>query len=338
MDLVSYLVLVVYLGNAYILSINIRDPSMTQLALDIDGLHKTYPQWRKKGVVALTDINFSVKKGEIVGLLGPNGAGKTTAIKCICGLILPDEGTISYFGEATVDGVANHVSAVLEGNRNIYWRLTSRENLEFFAGLQGIPRGEVKETIYDILKTFDLMEKEDVPARMLSRGMQQKLALGCALIRDTPILLLDEPTLGLDVETSLDLRHYIRGMVKQGKTIVLSSHDMNVVEDICDRVVIIDHGRVVADDRVEDLKAVFKVQAYEIGLHGCWECLKDELSDGFKVEIKDSKTMISCQLKDSMSFYRLMDFLKERDIEIENISTKEPNFEEIFIKLLGRGQ
>ncbi len=309
---------------------------MVETALEIKGLSKTYPQWRKKSVKALRDVNFSVAKGEVVGLLGPNGAGKTTAIKCICGLILADKGTISYFGEESGKRIAEHVSAVLEGNRNIYWRLTSRENLEFFAGLQGHSPSSVRVKIYNILKTFDLVEKENIPARKLSRGMQQKLALGCALIRDTPMLLLDEPTLGLDVETSLELRRYIRDMVKKNeKTILVSSHDMNVVEDVCDRVVIINHGRVVADDTVERLRAVFKVQAYEVGLNGSYENLERILSDVIKVDTKGSQTVLTCQLKNSEDFYRLIDLLKGSDVEIDYIKTKEPNFEEIFIKVLG---
>ncbi len=309
---------------------------MERFALELKGLNKTYPQWRKPGVDALVDVNFSVCRGEILGLLGPNGAGKTTAIKCICGLILPDTGTISYFGHETANGIARYVSAVLEGNRNIYWRLTSRENLEFFAGLQGLSPSSVKTKIHDILDNFDLTDKEDVPARKLSRGMQQKLALGCALIRDTPILLLDEPTLGLDVETSFDLRRYIKNLAKEdGKTILLSSHDMNVVEDICDRVVIIDHGCVITDDTVERLKGVFKVQAYEIGLHGRHRNLERALGDGMEVDIRDSRTTLRCQLKDSTAFYNLVDMLKKRNIEIDYIKTLEPNFEEIFIKVLG---
>ncbi len=308
---------------------------MTERALEVKGLNKTYPQWRKESVEALRDVSFDLSKGEVMGLLGPNGAGKTTAIKCVCGLILPDSGSVRFFGEEVKDRVARYVSAVLEGNRNIYWRLSTRENLEFFAGLQGLSPSSVREDIVSLLKTFKLEDKENVPARKLSRGMQQKLALGCALIRDTPLLLLDEPTLGLDVETSLELRNYIKELVRDGdKTILLSSHDMNVVEDVCDRVVIINHGRVVADDTVKGLKDIFKVQAYEIGLQGRWNELRDVLPEHYDIDIRNSHTVISCQLKDSKEFYRLVDIFKERGIEIDHVKTKEPNFEEIFVKLL----
>ena len=309
---------------------------MTERALEVKGLNKTYPQWRKESVEALRDVSFDLSKGEVMGLLGPNGAGKTTAIKCICGLIIQDSGSVRFFGEEVKDRVARYVSAVLEGNRNIYWRLSTRENLQFFAGLQGLSPSSVREDIDKLLKTFKLVDKENVPARKLSRGMQQKLALGCALIRDTPLLLLDEPTLGLDVETSLELRNYIKELVRNGdKTILLSSHDMNVVEDVCDRVVIINHGRVVADDTVKGLKDIFKVQAYEIGLNGRWNDLRDVLPEHYDIHIRDSHTTINCQLKDSKEFYRMVDIFKERGIEIDHVKTKEPNFEEIFVKLLG---
>jgi len=148
-----------------------------------------------------------VQKSEVVGLLGPNGAGKTTTIKCLAGLIKPTSGEIYLDGiDALRDQkrALGRVAAVLEGNRNIYWRLTPRENLEFFGGLQGLPLRRVRSYIdeHELLELFDLKGKVNTPARKLSRGMQQKLAVACALVKQTEVLLLDEPTLGLDVETS----------------------------------------------------------------------------------------------------------------------------------------
>ncbi len=308
-------------------------------ALEVIDLVKEYPSWRNESVKAVNRVNFSVNTGEIVGLLGPNGAGKTTIIKCVCDLINPTSGIIKVFEEdICTKRVALDLAAVLEGNRNIYWRLTAKENLEFFAGLQGLSPGRRRKKIRGFLKKFGLKEKKDTPARKLSRGMQQKLALGCALIRDTPLLLLDEPTLGLDVETSIELRKYIKELASvEGKTVLLSSHDMNVVEEVCERVVIINEGEVVADDNIDNLKGFFNVQAYEISVKGSIE--KYELVNKFKsVEIKKKcdHIKIKCQLKDSCAFYRMIHILEANRCDVQYIKSLDPDFEEVFLKVLNR--
>ncbi|MFO7992180.1 MAG: ABC transporter ATP-binding protein [Thermoplasmata archaeon] len=308
-------------------------------ALEVIDLVKEYPSWKSENVRAVNSVTFSVDGGDIVGLLGPNGAGKTTIIKCICDLINPTSGMIKVF-EQDIRGkrVALDVAAVLEGNRNIYWRLTAEENLEFFAGLQGLSPRSMGNKISTFLNKFGLEGKKDTPARKLSRGMQQKLALGCALIRETPFLLLDEPTLGLDVETSIELRKYIKELANiEGKTVLLSSHDMNVVEEVCERVVIINEGNVVADDKIDNLKEFFNIQTYEIGVTG--PIGRSELMDEFesvKIKIRDGHTKIKCQLKDSRAFYKMIHLLEEKGCEVQYIKSLEPDFEEIFLKVLNR--
>ncbi len=306
---------------------------MVATALEVNSLRKSYPLWRQEDVIALQDVSFSINEGEVVGLLGPNGAGKTTAIKCICGLIIPDKGSITFF-EQNSNNPAEHVSAVLEGNRNIYWRLTARENLEFFAGLQG--RSGVESEIRSILERFSLNKKENTPARKLSRGMQQKLALGCSLIRGTDLLLLDEPTLGLDVKTSRDLRRYILKLAsKEGKTILLSSHDMNVVEDVCERVIIINNGEVMADDKVDNLKDLFNIHIYKFTLKGRYKL--DDIEENFDIsESKyiNGKTRFKVALKSSDSFYRLIDELQKSEIRLEKVQNLDSHLEEIFMNII----
>jgi ABC-2 type transport system ATP-binding protein len=245
---------------------------MAEPVLRVKNLRKVYHSRRRGDVVAVDDVSFSVYKNEVVGLLGPNGAGKTTIIKSICTILLPTSGEIWVDG---IDALRNpraaleKVTAVLEGNRNVYWRLTVRDNLEFFAGLQGQSLRSVRAYIDELIELFNLTEKVNEQARALSRGMQQKLAVACALVKRTPILLLDEPTLGLDVETSYELRWILKRMAEQGeRTILLSSHDMNVVQDICERVIIINHGRIVADDRIENLQKLFTASAYRFEIEG----------------------------------------------------------------------
>ena len=315
--------------------------------LEVRELTKVYRQRRGEEVLAVDRISFSVRKNEVVGLLGPNGAGKTTTIKCIAGLIKPTSGEIYLDG---VDALREQrralerVAAVLEGNRNIYWRLTPRENLEFFAGLQGLPLRRVRGYIDELLELFDLKEKQNTPARKLSRGMQQKLAVACALVKQTEVLLLDEPTLGLDVETSYELRRLLRELAERGeRTILLSSHDMNVVQDICERVIIINHGRIITDDRVENLLRLFQASAYRFELEGH---LPEEqamaLRERFpllEISATDHRTYIDIDLPSSQELYEVIELLRATGAKIESIGRKEPDLEEVFLRIVkGEGK
>ncbi|MEF8874119.1 MAG: ABC transporter ATP-binding protein [Candidatus Thermoplasmatota archaeon] len=308
-------------------------------ALEVEDLHKTYPQWRGKSTKAVDGISFSVNEGEIVGFLGPNGAGKTTTIKCICGLVEPTAGDISIFGIDAVNETrkaVSNTSAVLEGNRNIYWRLTTRENLEFFARLHGRRIKEAEPEIQSLLKRFDLEEKEDTAARKLSRGMQQKLALSCALIRSTDLLLLDEPTLGLDVKTSKEMRGFVQKLTSDGgKTILLSSHDMNVVEDVCERVIIMNKGKILANDSVDNLKDIFKVNLYDFILEGKQKL--PELKEKYNVtdiEHDNGNTRVRVSLKDSDSFYNLVNHLQKKELRLKEVKNLDAHMEEIFMNVI----
>lgn len=310
--------------------------------LEVKQLTKVYRQRRGEGVLAVDHISFTVEKNEVVGLLGPNGAGKTTTIKCIATLIHPTSGEIRLDGVNALQDrkrALERIAAVLEGNRNIYWRLTPRENLEFFAGLQGLPVRRVKEYIDELIELFDLKEKQRTPARKLSRGMQQKLAVACALVKQTEILLLDEPTLGLDVEISYELRHILREMAARGeRTILLSSHDMNVVQDICDRAIIINHGRIVTDDRVENLLKLFQASAYRFKIEGRLapeeEIKLREHCPLLEVSATDHRTYIDADLRDPTELYEIINILETGQAKIESIDHKEPNLEEIFLRIV----
>ncbi len=311
----------------------------------VEGLTKFYRHKGKPEVRALDGISFSISRGEVVGLLGPNGAGKTTTIKCLCGLIIPTSGRIVIDG---VNTIANprfgmgKLSAVLEGNRNVYWRLTPRENLSFFAGMMGAPHRRRTAYIEELLRQFQLKEKERSQARHLSRGMQQKLALACSLVKGTEILLLDEPTLGLDVEASYEVRQLIKSLVREtGKTVLLSSHDMKVVEDLCQRVIIINKGKVVTDGTVKGLQQLFQVSSYRFNL-------KDDLPGEAKAQIAKEfrlskvtddagRSQIDVELSSAEKFYDLMDILKLYGCAVGSIDHKEPDFEEIFLKIV-RGE
>ena len=312
--------------------------------LDVQELTKVYRSRRRGNVVAVDGVSFGVEHGEVVGILGPNGAGKTTTIKCICSLIRPTSGRIAING---VDTLAKpryalaKVAAVLEGNRNIYWRLTPKENLEFFAGIQGIPMRVVRPYITQLIELFDLVDKAKTPARMLSRGMQQKLAVACALVKQTDILLLDEPTLGLDVETSYELRRLLKETARRGeRTILLSSHDMSLVQDICDRVVIVHQGKVVTDDEVANLLQLFRARAYTFSLSRLSDEQEASLRSVFDlIEIKssDHASTVEVEILQKEKLYELMDILRANGTAIESIDRKDPNLEEIFLRIV-RGE
>lgn len=314
---------------------------MSGHVLEVDRLTKVYRSFRQPDVTAVDGVSLRVGKGEVVGLLGANGAGKTTTIKCICNLIRPTAGRVVINGADTrtsPDSVYLDIAAVLEGNRNIYWRLTPRENLEFFAGLQGIPTRHARREISHLLDRFGLERKVNTPARQLSRGMQQKLALACALIRGTELLILDEPTLGLDVKTSHELRSSLREAGSYGgRTILLSSHDMQVVQSLCDRVVIVHQGRVVADERVPRLLELFRPRAYHVELEGgLSEEQQEQLGrefQGARCQSQGDHVRVEVDARDSARLYDLMRLLHCFDVVVRSIDRREPSLEEVFLSI-----
>jgi ABC-2 type transport system ATP-binding protein len=310
---------------------------MPRDAILVENLVKDYPT--RKGVVrALSGVSFRVAEGEIVGLLGANGAGKTTIIKILCGLVRATSGKAEIFGIPTHRAeVARHVAALLEGSRNVYWRLSVEENLRFFAGLQGISPREAKKRSEELIHFFGLWEKRKVTANLLSQGMKQKLALACALVKGTPVLLLDEPTLGLDVEASHELRGLIKELaLAQGKTVILSSHDMGVVEDTCARVIILSRGRVIADDLVRNLLSLFRTRAYRVNLrNGLPEGVLPKLSARFPtLRWIPEERALQVEIPPGGSFYELVDLLREAQVEIEGLSRSEPDLEDVFLRLI----
>ncbi len=315
---------------------------MPETVLQVKNLTKLYHSRRRGDTLAVDNVSFGVRKNEVVGLLGPNGAGKTTIIKSICTILRPTSGEIWVDGVDAIRnprGALERVTAVLEGNRNVYWRLTVKDNLEFFAGLQGQSLRSVRSYIDELIEMFNLTEKVHEQARALSRGMQQKLAVACALVKRTPILLLDEPTLGLDVETSYELRWILKRMAEQGqRTILLSSHDMNVVQDICERVIIINHGRIVADDRVENLKRLFAASAYRFEIEGHLSPQhKQQLTERFdlvKISSDGNRTVIEAELLDSQKVYEIIDVLKTNGCRLESVGKQYPDLEEIFLRIV----
>ena len=314
------------------------------ILLKVSNISKTYKVRKGESIKAVDDISFSVKKGEIFGLLGPNGAGKTTTVKMICALIRGDS------GEILVNGVNNvkkrtkalrSISAVLEGNRNIYWRLTVRENLEFFAALKGKNPKKLKDEIDYYIDFFNLSSKEKETARNLSRGMQQKLAIATALVSGSEIILLDEPTLGLDVKASYEIRNLLKKIANDnGTTIIITTHDMSVVQEICERVIIINNGAIIAEDRVENLMKLFDTKSYRFIVEGKLTNKQEDLFEKIEqVEVveKNNKTEITFNSANTALFYEIIEILKIENSVIDSIAQKEVNFEKVFMDIIEEG-
>lgn len=297
-------------------------------AIEVTNLVKHY-----RDVKAVDDISFTIKEGTICGILGPNGSGKTTTIKCICNIIIPDQGEIKLLGKDHHQAY-KYISTLFEGNRNLYWRLTLRENLRYFAGLRGLGGRKLENQIDELLERFNLQSKRNVVVNNLSRGMQQKVAIAMTLISNTDIVLLDEPTLGLDVQTTVEIKNILRSISKDmKKTVLLSSHDMHLVQDVCEEVIVINKGKVVVQDRVSNLLDMFSRMTYEIVfLEHLTEELKDELqsfNNKFYL-INDSK--IELDLASYDEIYSLVDYFKEKNLTIKEFKQKEINFERIYLE------
>jgi len=314
------------------------------MALEVQGLTKVFRRRGKDPVVAVREIDLHVQPGEVVGLLGPNGAGKTTTIKCILGLMRSTQGSVRVFGHDTVrrrSEAARQMSAVLEGSRNIYWRMTAAENLGFFTLLHGVPPREARAYNHRLLEVFGLADRKNVSVQELSAGMRQKVAVACALATRASLVFLDEPTLGLDLETSHELRRLLRELAtSEGRTIVLSSHDMAVVQDVCRRVVIVKEGRVVADDSVANLLALFRTRAYRFTLSdGCPDGFESRLRGRFVgVTVTPGRPfLLEVVLDRPEDLYAIIDALRADGVLIDSITQREPDLEEAFLRLV-RGE
>ncbi len=310
----------------------------------VDGLQKTYGDG-SDAVTAVDNISFDVGRGEVVGLLGPNGAGKTTTIKSILGLIIPTDGRVTVDGidvHANTKRAYQHIGAMLEGARNVYWRLTVRENVEFFAALGGRSPSKVRNRAEELLDAFDMMAKADETVNELSRGMKQKVSLACSLARGTDVVFLDEPTLGLDVESSVELRRELRRLAeRESITVVLSSHDMDVVEELCERVIIMNDGGIIADDSVENLIELFRTRAYQLTVEGSVpDEARKELTQGFDAEEWErvgNRERFEVTLADGDDLYTVFDTLHAADCSLDGVDAMDPDLEAVFLELTNEG-
>jgi len=292
-------------------------------------------------VVAVDGVSLTVERGSVVGLLGPNGAGKTTLVKSVLGLTLPESGSVRVAGVDVHDRpreAARHVDAMLEGARNDYWRLTVRENLRYFAAVSGVAPAAVADRHDRLLDQLGLAGEADTPVRDLSRGMKQKVSLASVLATDADVVFLDEPTLGLDVESSLTLRRELRRIVaERDLTVVLSSHEVEVLEDVCDRVVVLNDGRVVADDSVAGLRRRLGPRGVRVTSTDLDEPTLDALRERFDVtdvRRRAGPTRVEVAVSGD-ALYDLFDALRARGVTVDAVATAEPDLGDVLLDLTG---
>lgn len=311
--------------------------------LEVTDLRKTFGSGSRR-VEAVRGISFRVQRGEVVGLLGPNGAGKTTTIKCILGLMQPTSGEIRLGGEllqGNYPRILSQVSGVLEGSRNIYWRMSVRDNISFFAGINGVSEAAGRDYFDHLIELFGLQEKRRTEVRSLSQGMKQKVAIACVLAKQTPLVFLDEPTLGLDIETSYELRETLKRLAThEERTFVVSSHDMDVIQDICQRVIIVSGGKVVTDQSVESLLQLFRTRTFRVVVAGSVNGWLDKaLAARFahcRVTRTDYQTQVEVDLEHEDHIYDLIDLLRESGAKIETLNQQEPDLERVFLAIVRR--
>ena len=230
-------------------------------ALTIKNLKKKYPT----GTQALKGINLEVPQGEFLGLLGPNGAGKSTLIHCIMGLVVPTGGSAAVFGHDVVNDyqMARLSAGLAPQEPNLDWFLTVEETLDFHGGYYGMPKQDRKERIDELLETFSLTDKRKTNSRMLSGGMKRRVVLARAMMHRPKLLILDEPTAGVDVELRLELWHDMQKVNKEGTTILLTTHYIEEAESLCDKIALINRGEIIKEGTSGELKKQFNKKSLE---------------------------------------------------------------------------
>jgi ABC-2 type transport system ATP-binding protein len=310
-------------------SLAIANCETTQL-LTVSGLCKSFA-----GHQVVKDVSFDIRAGEVFSLLGQNGAGKTTTIKMCVGLLSPDAGTVRINGldPQKTRSAATSFGALLEGNRNIYWRMTPYENLRYFGVLKGLSIGDAADSAGKLLHRFNLIDKKNQQVHKLSRGMQQKLAIAVAMLNRPKVLFLDEPTLGLDVGSVAQMLEIIRELAAEGTAIVLTTHQLDIAEELSDRVAIIHQGRILKMASTSDLTREFSPSGYEIQLGGVLEAgLREQLAKSFGAQFEEDGR-IYLPGEDGANLYGLLEAL--RPLPLESVAKSRTDLTRIFLQLTG---
>jgi len=289
--------------------------------------------------VAVDNVSFEVEKGEVFGFLGPNGAGKTTTIRILTGVIMPDGGKVRI---CDIDVkkeplFAKKIMGVVPEVCNVYVDLSSWENMMLAGKIYGVKRKERKKRAEELLKKFELWERKDEETRRFSKGMKQKLVLAMSLIHDPQVLFLDEPTSGLDVQSSRIIREMIRQLGQKGKTIFLTTHNIEEANILCNRIAIIDRGKIVKTDSPERLKSAFsKTQSIEVAFDGKMKEKVEELQNISYVSecrMMGDKFRLYTEEPDKL-IRELVRFAEKNNLKFISLKMLGPSLEDVFVALI----
>lgn len=296
-----------------------------------------------KEVMAVEDISFDIKSGELFGLLGPNGAGKTTTVKMLATLLIPTKGTATIMGNDVVKNaqeVRKHIGFIFGGERGLYWRLSGNDNLRYFASLYGVEPDVSKKRIPYLLEMVGLEDRGNERVEGYSRGMKQRLHVARTLLHDPEILFLDEPTIGLDPVGAREFREVIRNLQSEKKTILLTTHYMFEADSLCERVAVIDKGIIVAMDSPTELKKhVADLSVIEIETFGTSNEVVERLRalsfvDALQVQEQDQRQMLLIQTsRGAEAVPDVMNSLNGQ--RVGRVIVREPTLEDAYVRLVG---
>ena len=301
---------------------------MRDAAITIEGLEKVYAGGKR----ALEGISFEVPQGQIFGLLGPNGAGKSTLINILAGMVNKSAGKASIWGFDIDAHPRNAKASIGIVPQEVVFDpfFSPRETLENTAGLWGVPR--TKRRTMELLRAVHLADKADAYARTLSGGMKRRLMVAKAMVHAPPVLVLDEPTAGVDVQLRQQLWAYVRELNAGGVTVVLTTHYLEEAEELCDRIAIIDHGRLIANEPTRDLvgkaqeKAVEVLVDRDLTVAPAAPCFE-------KIELRAPRTLVITYHKDKVNAGEVLAALAAAGLGVVDVSTKEADLEDVFLSL-----
>jgi ABC-2 type transport system ATP-binding protein len=301
-------------------------------AIRIESLSKIY----EGGKLALEEVSFDVPRGQIFGLLGPNGAGKSTLINILAGLVMKTSGKAVIWGFDIDEHPRNAKRSIGVVPQEIIFDpfFTPRETLEIQAGLYGISAGERQSDA--LLAAMHLTDKANAYSRTLSGGMKRRLLVAKAMVHSPPILVLDEPTAGVDVELRRQLWDYVRSLNQQGVTVVLTTHYLEEAEELCDRIAIINHGKVIANEPTRELVA--KAQEKAVVVTFDRDLVQVPTNSSFEnIVLLDERRLEITYRKDKVNAGQVLGALTEDGLGIVDVSTRDPDLEDVFLSLVAEG-
>lgn len=299
-------------------------------AIRVEGLTKRFG-----GFLAVDDITFDVPKKQFFGLLGPNGAGKTTTIRMLTGILLPDSGTAEVLGlDITKEPLwIKQRLGVIPEIGNIYQDLTARENLETFGRFYGLSRSVRRERASALLTELGLEGREDEKAKRFSKGLRQRVSIGCAMIHEPELMFLDEPTEGLDVQSRRMILEKVVRMNRKGSTVVLTTHNIEEASRLCERVCIINRGKVAALDTPDHLRSTFEgARSVEVTFDRPTDCRL--FSDQCITRTEGQGNRLRFYTSDpDRAIKKIIEVRDEIGLTILSLNTLEPSLEDVFVKM-----